>query len=58
MLKIKDDVDLKELEKFGFVFENNIGKYKYRPNRNNMLTLFVRIGRYEILNILNEGSDK
>lgn len=33
MLKIKDDVDLKELEKFGFIketFKNKTHKYKYR----------------------------
>lgn len=29
MLKIKDDVDLKELEKFGFEFNENNGKYGY-----------------------------
>lgn len=27
MLKIKDDVDLKELEKFGFYYNEDIGKY-------------------------------
>ena len=28
MLKIKDDVDLKELEKFGFIKDKNIYYYK------------------------------
>lgn len=27
MLKIKDDVNLKELEKFGFHYNNDIGQY-------------------------------
>lgn len=30
MLKIKDDVDLKELEKFGFKYNDNVGQYQYR----------------------------
>ena len=29
MLKIKDSVDLKELEKFGFKYNDDIGKYVY-----------------------------
>ena len=29
MLKIKDDVDLKELEEFGFKFDEDNGKYIY-----------------------------
>ena len=35
MLRIKKDVDLKELEKFGFVKVNNMEKYEYtiRDNR-------------------------
>ncbi len=27
MLKIKDSVDLKELEKFGFVYNDDLGQY-------------------------------
>ena len=30
MLKIKDNVDLKELEKFGFRYSDSEGRYKYR----------------------------
>lgn len=30
MLKIKDDVDLKKLEKFGFEFNNDTGKYYFK----------------------------
>lgn len=30
MLKIKDNVDLKELEKFGFRYSDSDGQYKYR----------------------------
>lgn len=29
MLKIKDDVDLKELEKFGFIYFNDVRNYRY-----------------------------
>ena len=29
MLKIKDEVDLKELEKFGFQYADRTGKYKF-----------------------------
>lgn len=29
MLKIKDSVDLKELEKFGFKYYENCGRYKF-----------------------------
>ena len=29
MIKIKDEVDLKELEKFGFEFNNGTGKYVF-----------------------------
>ena len=29
MLKIKDNVDLKELEKFGFDYDNKLGVYYY-----------------------------
>ena len=29
MLKIKESVDLKELEKFGFEYKNYTGKYEY-----------------------------
>lgn len=28
-LRIKDDVDLKELEKFGFIYKDEIGQYVY-----------------------------
>ena len=43
MLKIKDDVNLKELEKFGFECVNIAGKTKYE---------FVKtIGKREVYNI-------
>ena len=32
MLKIKDNIDLKELEKFGFTFNNANGKYEVSNN--------------------------
>ena len=32
MLKIKDNVDLKELEKYGFKFNNRMNEYGYEEN--------------------------
>jgi hypothetical protein len=43
MLKIKDDVDLKELEKFGFEYEEEDGeKYwcKYLPDNQHKLFIY------------------
>ena len=34
MLKIKDDIDLKELEKFGFVRTNDTTYFKLEENNN------------------------
>ncbi len=45
MLKIKDDVDLKELEKFGFKFYEDCGKYLYNivlRNGNGGITLTIQ----------------
>ena len=39
MLKIKDNVDLKELEKFGFYLEGNT--YKYDIGRNKCVAICV-----------------
>jgi len=53
MLKIRDDVDLKELEKFGFK------KYEYthllilRKNENDFATVDTRNKKYEILDLCN-----
>ena len=38
MLKIKDNVDLKELEKFGFIKQH--WGYKYYPNKNSANTKY------------------
>ena len=43
MLKIKDNVDLKELEKFGFVEHSIVGQIKYE--------FVFKIGKQEIYNI-------
>ena len=43
MLKIKDDIDLKELEKFGFKEHSIVGKIKYE--------YIEKIGNHEIFNI-------
>ena len=54
MLKIKDNVDLKELEKFGFE------KYKYthllvlREDEHDFASIDVRNGIYEILDLCNK----
>lgn len=42
MLKIKDDVDLKELEKYGFKFNNDNGIY-YIQERNCDGVTFIRV---------------
>ena len=53
MLKIKDDVDLKELEKFGFE------KYKYthllvlRKEEHDFACIDIRNKNYEILDLCN-----
>lgn len=53
MLKIRDNIDLKELEKFGF------GKYKcthlllLRKNNNNYACVDIRNKYYEILDLCN-----
>lgn len=39
MLKIREDVNLEELEKYGFVKQNNWG-YIYYPNNNNPNTRY------------------
>ena len=44
MLKIKDNVDLKELEKFGFI-ENSVGSYDYRRYIDGVLVYRVFITR-------------
>ena len=43
MLKIKDDVDLKELEKFGFEEYSIVGKIRYE--------FIEKIGNHELYNI-------
>ena len=43
MLKIKNDVDLKNLEKFGFIEHSIVGQIKYE--------FIFKIGKQEIYNI-------
>lgn len=45
MLKIRDDVDLKELEKFGFEY-NNFCCYKYEDEHHNVIIGQDRIIHY------------
>ena len=52
MLKIKDNVDLKELEKFGFIIDNHFvdKTYSYRFLKMDILTkkIYIIIGVDEI----------
>lgn len=41
MLKIKDSVDLKQLEKFGFIYTNEFEQY-YRLDENNDILIHER----------------
>ena len=50
MLKIKDSVDLKELEKFGFVYKNE--KYKWYEYKNKWLEIDI------FLNLENKCENK
>ena len=58
MLKIKDNVDLKELEKFGFTFDNSEGVYIHRE-RNLLGDTFIKIRSWDkrILYIQDVGTD-
>ena len=61
MLKIKDDVDLKELEKFGFKFDEDSGKYSYNvilKNKNGGITLTVQSWNRKIYLWANINSSK
>jgi hypothetical protein len=51
MLKIKDDVDLKELEKFGFKDDDENGYYLYKVGN----TQFFRIKKWNrIIDVIQE----
>ena len=63
-LRIKENVDLKELEKFGFVYRkhyNNWSKLHYEKNYEDYVDNYIQIGNDKILKsytrILN-GHDK
>ena len=47
MLKIKDNVDLKELEKFEFELDNDVGQYFYygftEPDANSEIRIYVGV---------------
>lgn len=56
MLKIKDNVDLKELEKYGFVNEYNV-RYNYKENNYTGLHINIEkrnIGFYNAVDIIVE----
>lgn len=52
MLKIKDKVDLKELEKFGFELDEDMGQYFYygftEPSCNSEIRIYVEKGSRKI----------
>ncbi len=61
MLKIRDDVDLKELEKFGFEYEEDGEKYwcKYLPDNQHKLFIYendrkIRQGDFVLIFGYNE----
>ena len=50
MLKIKDNVDLKELEKFGFRYFDSVGQYQYSErNIDGATYIYVNIWNRRIL---------
>ena len=52
MLKIKDEIELKELEKFGFVYEREHGLYSNRyiyVNKDNLQTVEINAEDRKIL---------
>ena len=50
MLKIKDNVDLKELEKFGFTYNDDNGKYKFcERNVDGATYIYVNIWNRKIV---------
>lgn len=56
MLKIKDNVDLKELEKYGFINEYNV-RYNYKENDYTGLHINIEkriIGFYNAVDIIVE----
>ena len=49
-LRIKDNVDLKELEKFGFQYFDSVGRYKYSErNIDGATYIYVNIWNRRIL---------
>lgn len=53
MLKIKDDVDLKELEKFGFKKNEYLHLLVYRKEEHDFACIDIRNKNYEILDLCN-----
>ena len=51
MLKIKEEVDLKELEKFGFKKYEYTHLLVYRKKEHDFPTIDIRNRRYEILDL-------
>mgnify|MGYP005768693743 CR=1 FL=1 len=54
MLKIKDGVDLKELEKFGFKKNEYTHLLVLREDEHDFASIDVRSGIYEILDLCNK----
>lgn len=50
MLKIKDSVDLRELEKFGLKYDENCGKYKFiERNFNGATYIYINVWNGKII---------
>lgn len=54
MLKIKDDVDLKELGRFGFKKNEHTHLLVLREDEHDFASIDVRNGIYEILDLCNK----
>lgn len=53
MVKIKDDVDLKKLEKLGFIYNDNTGKYIKCQTGNIDMQLIIRTWDRKIYTFTN-----
>ena len=49
MLKIKDNVDLKELEKFGFEYNEDVGRWKFCERLNSTTVININVWNRRVL---------
>lgn len=58
MLKIKDNVDLKELEKFDFLYRDDCGQYKFTErNVDGATYIYINIWNRKIIYRQDKASD-